>query len=67
VLTSTQRPADMPELRRVWAETQADLLTLSLEGTLEICETCGHYIQREAPDLVVDAIRSIVATVAPSR
>ncbi|HKK53304.1 MAG TPA: alpha/beta hydrolase, partial [Myxococcota bacterium] len=62
VLTATQRPASMPNLRRVWAETQAALSQLSPRGEQEICESCGHFIQRDAPERVIEAIRSIVAS-----
>lgn len=62
VLTATQRPAHMPNLRRVWAETQAELALLSPLGEQEICDTCGHFIQRDAPERVIEAIRSIVAS-----
>jgi len=61
VLTATRRPADMPNLRRVWAESQAELSLLSPLGEQEICDTCGHFVQRDAPDRVVEAIRSLVA------
>ena len=60
VLTATRRPESMPNLRRVWAETQSELAELSPQGVQEICEGCGHYIQRERPELVVDAIRTVV-------
>ena len=60
VLTGRGQPESMPNLRRAWAEAQADLARLSPLATQEICESCGHFVQRDAPDLVVDAIRSLV-------
>jgi len=60
VLTATQRPESMPNLRRVWAETQADLTDLSERSQQEICDSCGHYIQRDAPERVVEAIRAVI-------
>ncbi len=60
VLSATRRPGSSESLKRVWAETQADLLDLSPESRQGICDTCGHYIQRDAPELVVEAIRSLV-------
>ena len=60
VLTATQRPGSSEALKRVWAETQAELVELSPKARQRICDTCGHYIQHDAPELVVDAIRSIV-------
>lgn len=60
VLSGTQRPGSSEALKRVWAETQADLVTLSPKARQQICDTCGHYVQQDAPELVIDAIRSIV-------
>jgi len=60
VLTALDRPADMPNLRRAWADAQADLVALSPLGTQDVCAKCGHSIQRDAPERVVDAIRSLV-------
>jgi pimeloyl-ACP methyl ester carboxylesterase len=61
VLSATDRPENMPNLRRVWAETQADLAGLSERSEQDICDTCGHFIQRDAPQRVVDAIRAVIA------
>lgn len=60
VLTATRRPDDMPNLKRAWAEAQVALAGMSPLATQEICDTCGHYIQHDAPDRVVSAIRSIL-------
>lgn len=60
VLTGRGQPPEMPNLRRAWAESQADLVRLSPLGTQEICETCGHYVQRDDPDRVIEAIRTLV-------
>lgn len=60
VLTGRGQPADMPNLRRAWSEAQADLARLSPLGTQEICEACGHFVQRDEPERVVAAIRSLV-------
>lgn len=60
VLTGRGQPPEMPNLRRAWAESQADLVRLSPLGTQEICEDCGHYVQRDAPERVIAAIRALV-------
>ena len=60
ILTATRRPESMPNLRRVWAETQADFRSLSPMAKQTICTTCGHYIQLDAPDLVREAIEEIL-------
>lgn len=65
VLTATQRPATLPNLRRLWAETQADLVHLSSQGRQEICETCSHFIQHDAPERVVRAIREVLDSAVP--
>lgn len=65
VLSGTRRPENMPNLRRVWAETQVELTELSDQSEQDVCETCGHYIQRDAPERVVEAIRSVVGEVRP--
>lgn len=45
-----------------WAATQAELSGLSPRGEQTICDSCGHFLQRDTPELVVEAIRSIVAS-----
>ena len=60
VLSATRRPESMPNLRRVWAETQAQLGDLSERSEQDICDTCGHFIQRDDPERVVDAIRAVI-------
>ncbi|MFK7894468.1 MAG: alpha/beta fold hydrolase [Myxococcota bacterium] len=60
VLSATQRPENMPNLRRLWAESQADLVLLGEQGQQEICEACGHFIQRDDPERVIKAIRDVI-------
>jgi pimeloyl-ACP methyl ester carboxylesterase len=60
VLSGTRRPESMPNLRRVWAESQAQLTELSEQSAQDVCDTCGHFIQRDAPERVVEAIREVV-------
>ncbi len=52
----------------VWLETQRSLATLTSESTHTICDRCGHYIHKDAPDLVIAAITSVLkrARVSPS-
>jgi pimeloyl-ACP methyl ester carboxylesterase len=54
--TEEQRQAG----RRVWAELQQDLVALSSNGHRIVAEESGHFIQTDAPDLVVDAIAGMV-------
>lgn len=44
----------------IWRELQEDHLTLSTNSRLVVAENSGHYIYFDEPDLVVDAIRSLV-------
>ena len=60
VLTATGGREGLPRLERAWAEAQADLARLSPWAEQEICERCGHYVQRDDPKRVIDAIRELV-------
>jgi len=44
-------------------EMQLELVSLSTQGKQVIAEESGHYIQLDQPDLVIDAIRTIVEQV----
>ncbi|MDH3680217.1 MAG: class A beta-lactamase-related serine hydrolase [Acidimicrobiia bacterium] len=49
----------VPETDAIWLEAQRDQAQ-ALDATLVIAEDSGHYIQDDQPDLVLDAIRSLV-------
>ncbi len=49
------RPID-----RLWFELQADLASRSAFGRLVVAQTGDHYVQLRRPDVVVEAIRSVV-------
>ena len=44
----------------VWAELQAELVTLSSNAKQVIAEGAGHYIHIDQPELVINAIREMV-------
>ena len=44
-----------------WEQLQEDLARLSSRGTRRIASGSGHQVHRERPDLVVEAIRDVVA------
>jgi pimeloyl-ACP methyl ester carboxylesterase len=46
--------------RRVWQEMQADLTHLSTNAVQVAAENSGHFIQFDAPKLVVAAVREVV-------
>jgi pimeloyl-ACP methyl ester carboxylesterase len=44
---------------RIWRELQEDLARRSTHGQLRVAEQSGHFIQREQPELVIQAIRDV--------
>jgi pimeloyl-ACP methyl ester carboxylesterase len=48
------------KLRQIWQELQSELAGLSSNSTHIIASHAGHSIQREEPELVIDAIRKLV-------
>jgi pimeloyl-ACP methyl ester carboxylesterase len=61
VLTSTKlRLSEGPNWRRLWLETQAELAHDSPLAEQRTTMWSGHYIQREQPRLVVEAVRDVV-------
>jgi pimeloyl-ACP methyl ester carboxylesterase len=74
VLTHANPPPPFPpelgiddeEMRRyeeTWRELQGELATLSSRGRVTVAEGAGHMIHHERPDLVVEAIREVIAAV----
>lgn len=52
--TAEKRPED------AWQAFQQDLVSLSSQSTQVIAEQSGHYIQLEQPELVVEAIKTVL-------
>ena len=48
------------EIDTVWNELQQELVALSTNSTHIITEESGHFIQVEQPELVIEAIRSVM-------
>ena len=44
-----------------WQQLQTQLVKQSTDAKLEIAETSGHGIPLEQPDIIVDAIKELVA------
>jgi len=44
---------------RIWIEFQQDLAKRSKHGEFRLAEKSGHFIQRDQPDLVIQAIRDV--------
>ena len=45
---------------RTWRELQEDLAKRSTHGEFRLAEQSGHFIQRDQPQLVIEAIRDII-------
>jgi pimeloyl-ACP methyl ester carboxylesterase len=53
----------LEKLNKLWLEMQADLARLSSKSTHIISEKSTHGINREQPEVVVDAIRQAISAV----
>jgi hypothetical protein len=65
-----ERAADFPaelnaQFNQIWLELQEELVQLSSNSTHVISDKSQHFIQRDQPMLVIDAIRQVVS-VAPT-
>jgi len=68
VLTSTQpRLVEGPAWAKLWQVTQEELSKASPQGKQHKTWISGHYIQKEQPRLVIDAVREMAKQVAPNR
>jgi pimeloyl-ACP methyl ester carboxylesterase len=47
---------------RIWRELQEDLAKRSTHGEFRLAEKSGHFIQRDQPELVIQAIRDVSRT-----
>jgi hypothetical protein len=55
-------PADRrAELQQLWDGLQERFVRLSSNATRTIVPTSGHFMQREQPQIVVDAIKQMIA------
>lgn len=54
------------DFNRVWPELQADLVTKSSRGKQIIAKQSGHMVNFEQPEIIVAAIREMVASVQAS-
>jgi pimeloyl-ACP methyl ester carboxylesterase len=53
-------PEQTARARRVWREMQADLPGLSTNAVQVVAENSGHFLQLDAPKLVIAAVREVV-------
>ena len=54
------KPEAGPRLHEMWQDLQRELSSLSSKGAYGVVENSGHFIQRDRPEVVVDAIRRIL-------
>jgi pimeloyl-ACP methyl ester carboxylesterase len=54
------RPEAGPRLHEIWQDLQRDLANLSSNSVYSVVESSGHFIQRDQPEVVVDAIRQVL-------
>ena len=57
------RPEAGPRLHEIWQDLQRDLANLSSDGVYSVVESSGHFIQRDQPEVMVDAIRRVLDNV----
>jgi pimeloyl-ACP methyl ester carboxylesterase len=52
---------DRTAMAKIWTEMHEEMTTLSTAGERRVIPTSGHYIQRDQPQAVIDAINEVVA------
>lgn len=60
VLTGMSKTVEGEKFRSVWLETQKELAGMSSLSRHDVCDYCGHYIHRDDPDRVIDAVLEVV-------
>lgn len=61
---STELPADLAKpTNDAWEKMQEELAHLSTKGTQSVAKNSSHYIQIDRPELVIEAVRSVVEQV----
>lgn len=60
VLSAGNKAHYTKESQELWNEMQREILEISYNGELIIVENSNHYIQREEPDVVIQAIKKLI-------
>ena len=60
VLASGAFLREAPMMHEIWQDLQRDLANLSSNSVYMVVESSGHFIQRDQPEVVVDAIRRVL-------
>ncbi len=66
VLSSDSALMGGARFAQVWAQTQDELATLSAQSAQRRCTGCGHYVQRERPQMVIDAVAEVAEFAFPT-
>ena len=57
-------PAAGERLQRVWDGLQQELMSLGTRARRELLAECGHFVQVDRPQAVVEAVESVLAEIA---
>ncbi|WP_404802156.1 alpha/beta fold hydrolase [Bacillus infantis] len=60
VLSAGKKAYYSAESQALWNDMQRELLEISSHGELVIAENSAHYIQRDEPEVIVDAVRKLI-------
>ncbi|MGM0791417.1 MAG: alpha/beta fold hydrolase [Bacillota bacterium] len=60
VLSAGKKAHYSAESQALWNEMQRELLEISSQGELVIAENSAHYIQRDEPEVIMDAVRKLI-------
>lgn len=63
VLTGGKQLLTSSKFYDLWLETQGQLASLSSQSTHTVCRHCGHYVHKDNPKLVIDAVASVLEQV----
>ncbi len=60
VLTGGKQLFVKERFYEAWLKTQGQLASLSSQSVHTVCEQCGHYVHKDNPELVIDAVTSVI-------
>lgn len=63
VIAAGKKDHYSPESQRLWNDMQKELTRISSDSEFVLAEASAHYINRDEPEVVVDAIRRLVERV----
>lgn len=60
VLSAGKKAHYSAESQALWNDMQRELLEISSQGEMVIAENSAHYIQRDEPEVIVNAVRKLI-------